>query len=108
AATVLFTLVAVGLLGWQWARVTIPDMTIAVRGDAGTADTEVVVHCDEDNREIARGKLLPENSYTFVVMVERSKRHSIRATYGTTVVLEGPITMPNSGDIRIDLRIPPE
>jgi hypothetical protein len=107
-ATVLFTLITVGMLGWRWARVTIPDMTIAVRGDATAADTEVVVNCDDDHREIARGKLAAENNYTFVVMVERHKRHSIRATYGTTVLLEGPIAMPGSGDILIMVKMPPE
>src|SRR4051794_23714025 len=96
AASVVFTMVAVGLLGWRWARVVIPDMTIAVKGDATSNGAEVVVKCDDDQREIARGKLEPENNFTFVVMVERSKRHSIRATYGTTTVLEGPIAMPNS------------
>jgi hypothetical protein len=109
AATVLFTLMSVALLGWKWGQVRVfPDMAVIIRGDVSTADTEVVVKCDDDQREVARTKLGPTNNYEFIVMIERSKRHTLRATYGTHVLVDTVVETPTSGNVRYDLRMTPE
>ena len=105
---VLFTLIAVGMLGWRWSHVDIPDMAIIVRGDADSKGTEIVVKNEDEHREIARGHLAADNNYEFIVMVERKRRNSIRATLGKTVLLESSIPMPDSGNVLIDLKVPPE